>query len=73
MLDPNKVLTPTETKVLYRISLGESSKEVAGELTINKRTVDFHLANIYKKYNVHNRVQALRIAERTNTFAGVSV
>lgn len=55
-------LTPTETKVLELISEGLSSQEAAEKLEISKRTVDFHLANIYDKLQVKNRIQAFRVA-----------
>jgi DNA-binding NarL/FixJ family response regulator len=35
---------------------------VADALFVSKRTVDFHLANIYEKLNVNNRVKAFRRA-----------
>jgi len=57
-------LTPTEVKVLSLIAKGHSSKEAADQLVVSKRTVDFHLANIYDKLQVNNRVQALRMATR---------
>jgi DNA-binding CsgD family transcriptional regulator len=57
-------LTPTEVKVLSLIAQGHSSKEAADKLVVSKRTVDFHLANIYDKLQVSNRVQALRMATR---------
>lgn len=57
-------LTPTEVKVLSLIAQGHSSKEAADRLVVSKRTVDFHLANIYDKLSVKNRVQALRSATR---------
>lgn len=57
-------LTPTEVKVLSLIAQGHSSKEAAEKLVVSKRTVDFHLANIYDKLQVNNRVQALRMATR---------
>lgn len=57
-------LTPTEIKVLSKIALGYSSQEVADTLVCSKRTVDFHLGNIYDKLQVKNRVQALREATR---------
>lgn len=57
-------LTPTEVKVLSLIAQGYSSKEAADKLVVSKRTVDFHLANIYDKLQVNNRVQALRMATR---------
>ena len=57
-------LTPTELKVLSLIAQGLSSKEAAERLVVSKRTVDFHLANIYDKLQVNNRVMALRVAVR---------
>ena len=54
-------LTPREQEVLVLIGEGLSSQEVAAHLYVSKRTVDFHLANTYKKLKVKNRVQALKI------------
>ncbi len=55
-------LTKREIEVLSLIIEGRSSKEVADLLFVSKRTVDFHLANIYDKLQVSNRVQAFRRA-----------
>ena len=55
-------LTKREVEVLTLVIEGNSSKEVADLLYVSKRTVDFHLANIYEKLNVSNRVQAFRRA-----------
>jgi DNA-binding CsgD family transcriptional regulator len=57
-------LTKREIEVLSLISQGHSSKEAADVLYVSKRTVDFHLANIYDKLQVNNRVQAYRAATR---------
>jgi len=57
-------LTKREIEVLTLVIEGKSSKEVAEQLFVSKRTVDFHLANIYDKLNVTNRVQAFREATR---------
>ena len=57
-------LTKREVEVLMLVIEGKASKEVADILYISKRTVDFHLANIYDKLNVTNRVQAFRRAAR---------
>lgn len=56
------VLTPREVQVLKLILEGKSSREVADALFVSKRTVDFHLANIFEKLNVNSRVQAFRRA-----------
>ncbi len=57
-------LTKREVEVLTLVIEGKSSKEVADLLFVSKRTVDFHLANIYDKLQVTNRVQAFRRAAR---------
>ena len=55
-------LTKRETEVLSLVLEGKSSREVAAALFCSKRTVDFHLARIYDKLQVSNRVQAMRRA-----------
>lgn len=55
-------LTKREIEVLSLVLEGRSSREVAASLYCSKRTVDFHLARIYEKLQVTNRVQAMRRA-----------
>ena len=55
-------LTKREIEVLSLVLEGKSSREVANSLYCSKRTVDFHLARIYEKLQVSNRVQAMRRA-----------
>lgn len=55
-------LTKREIEVLQLVLEGKSSKEVALALCCSKRTIDFHLARIYDKLEVTNRVQAMRRA-----------
>jgi DNA-binding NarL/FixJ family response regulator len=62
--EADKKLTKREVEVLTLVIEGKSSKEVADQLYVSKRTVDFHLANIYHKLQVNNRVQAFREATR---------
>jgi ATP/maltotriose-dependent transcriptional regulator MalT len=57
-------LTPTEIRVLSLIAQGFSSQDAADNLVVSKRTVDFHLANVYQKLQVRNRVQAIRSASQ---------
>lgn len=55
-------LTKREVEVLTQVLEGKSSREVAAALYCSKRTIDFHLARIYEKLQVSNRVQAMRKA-----------
>jgi len=55
-------LTKREIEVLTLVLEGKSSREVANALYCSKRTIDFHLARIYEKLQVSNRVQAMRRA-----------
>jgi DNA-binding CsgD family transcriptional regulator len=55
-------LTKREIEVLSLVLEGKSSREVANCLYCSKRTIDFHLARIYEKLQVSNRVQAMRRA-----------
>ena len=57
-------LTKREIEVLTHVIQGKSSREVAETLFVSKRTVDFHLANVYDNLHVNNRVQAFRRATR---------
>jgi ATP/maltotriose-dependent transcriptional regulator MalT len=57
-------LTRREIEILSLIVEGHSSKKVAELLFVSKRTVDFHLDNIYEKLQVSNRMQALQRATR---------
>jgi LuxR family maltose regulon positive regulatory protein len=57
-------LTKREVEILSLIVEGHASKQVADILFVSKRTVDFHLDNIYSKLNVTNRMQALNKAQR---------
>jgi DNA-binding CsgD family transcriptional regulator len=53
-------LTPRERLVLAEILMGLSSKEVARSLDISPRTVEFHRANLLKKYGAKNTADLVR-------------
>ncbi len=55
-------LTKRELEILRLVEAGKTSQEAATELSCSKRTVDYHLAKIYEKLQVSNRMQALRKA-----------
>lgn len=53
-------LTPREHEILARIVVGHSSKEVARSLDISPRTVEFHRANLRKKFAARNTAELVR-------------
>lgn len=57
-------LTRREVEVLTLLIQGDTTKEIARKLFVSKRTVDFHLNNIYEKLQVSSRLQAFRRAVR---------
>jgi DNA-binding NarL/FixJ family response regulator len=59
-----QALTERELQVLYLISAGFPSKQVATELGISLHTVEHHKKQIFAKLNVHNQAQAAASAIR---------
>lgn len=52
-------LTKQELCILELVAQGLINKEIAQKLNISTATTKAHLESIYKKLNVHNRVQAV--------------
>ena len=55
-------LSEREFEILALLFEGASSRAIANSLFCSRRTVEFHVAKIYHKLEVSNRVQALRRA-----------
>ncbi len=53
-------LTEREREIALLIADGKSSREIAEQLTLSKRTVDAHTANILAKLNFSSRIQIAR-------------
>ena len=58
-------LTKREREVLAVAAEGLTAREIAERLGVRERTVTTHLARIYGKLGVGNRVAALRLAARS--------
>jgi DNA-binding CsgD family transcriptional regulator len=57
----HELLTEREHTVLAQIVKGASSKEIARELGVSPRTVDFHRANILQKFGARNTAEVIRV------------
>jgi two-component system, NarL family, nitrate/nitrite response regulator NarL len=52
-------LTPREHQILLMVSDGSTMQQVASRLGISPRTVETHVAKLYRKLGVRSRVQAV--------------
>jgi DNA-binding NarL/FixJ family response regulator len=59
-------LTKRETEILVQISKGLNYIEIAENLNISPATVRKHIENIYKKLQVHNKVEAVQKGIKNN-------
>ncbi|QBD82631.1 transcriptional regulator [Ktedonosporobacter rubrisoli] len=57
-------LSVQEQRVLRLLVVGRSNAEIASEFVISVNTVRTHIQSLYRKLNVHNRVEASEVARR---------
>jgi DNA-binding NarL/FixJ family response regulator len=57
-------LSPREREVLALLAEGRSNQQIGSALGISARTAATHVANVYRKLQVNNRVDAARAAIR---------
>jgi DNA-binding CsgD family transcriptional regulator len=57
-------LTSRETEIAHLVGKGLSNPEIAAELFISRKAVEYHLSNVYGKYGIHSRQQLRRLVER---------
>ena len=55
-------LSPRECEILALLASGRSNKELARSLGISPNTIKTHVARVYEKLEVQNRVQAIEKA-----------
>jgi len=60
------LLTKRERQILALLALGLSKKQIARSLGVSMATCKTHVENVFRKFNVHNRIQALRAAREAN-------
>lgn len=58
------VISDKERFILEAIAQGKSNKEIAEELYMSQRTVEYQLTGIFNKFGVHSRTEAVLEAKR---------
>ncbi len=61
---PGSLLSPTEVHILAMIGDAKSISTIAAARGISSKTVRNHLASIYRKLDLHGRIEAMLIASR---------
>ncbi|KWX02107.1 Regulatory protein LuxR [Carbonactinospora thermoautotrophica] len=62
--DPSALtgLTPQELQVARLVAQGMSNRDVAAQLYLSPRTIDFHLRNVFAKLGVSSRAELARLS-----------
>jgi DNA-binding CsgD family transcriptional regulator len=58
-------LTPSESRIAALAAAGKTNREIAAELLVTTKTVEFHLHHVYGKLGVRSRLELLRALEPT--------
>jgi DNA-binding CsgD family transcriptional regulator len=54
-------LTPQELQIAAHVAEGKTNKEVGAALFLSHKTVESHLAHVYRKLGIHSRAELIRL------------
>jgi DNA-binding CsgD family transcriptional regulator len=54
-------LTPQERQIADLVGEGKTNKEIATQLFLSPKTIEYHLGNAYRKLGVHSRAELTRV------------
>jgi len=54
-------LTPQELQIAHLVAEGKTNREIAARLYLSPKTIEYHLANAYRKLDVHSRAELTRL------------
>ncbi len=62
-------LTPQEHQIALRVAEGKTNRDVGSALYLSPKTVEFHLARVYRKLDIGSRAELIRRYAETGAFA----
>jgi DNA-binding NarL/FixJ family response regulator len=57
-------LTPSQLRILEGLKAGRLNKQIAFDLGVSEATIKAHLTSVFRKLGVHNRTQAVILANQ---------
>ena len=63
-------LTAQELQITLAVARGLSNREIAGELFLSVKTIEYHLRNVFHKLGIHRRTQLVALVAREDPDAG---
>ncbi len=61
-------ISPREREIIQLVLMGKTNRSIEKELFISQRTVESHLYNIYRKLEIKNRMQLMRLVSEKSRF-----